>query len=99
MLLLDVCHVVRAKEADDGFEDVARIVALVFTEIVEIVHVETLWNGDAELESVHVWHLVVIPVDVDAENFGEWLLNKMDLLGLLYRTLAVEVTDWDSLLV
>ena len=85
MLLFDVCHVVGAKEADHRFEHVAMILAFVagVTDFIEVVDVQSLWNGNTKLESIHIWHLVIVPVDVHAQYFWKRFLDKMNLLSLL----------------
>jgi len=86
LLLFDVCHVVGAQEADHRFEHVAMILALVtgVSDFIEVVDVESLWNGNTKLESIHIWHLVIVPVDVNAQHFWKRLLDEMNLLSLLY---------------
>ena len=51
------------------------------------------------MESIHIRHLIIIPVNVNAQNLWKRLGDEMNLLGLLYCALAIEVADRYSLLV
>ena len=51
------------------------------------------------MESIHIRHLILIPVNVNAQNLWKRFGDEMNLLGLLYRALAIEVADRYSLLV
>jgi len=85
LLLFDVCHVVRAKKADHRFEHVAMILALVtlVSDFIEIVDVESLWNRNTKLKSIHIWNLVIVPVNIKAQNVWKRFLDEMNLLSFL----------------
>ena len=79
--LFYIGHVVCTQEAYDALEDISRtsvtLFLLIANHLKQISKIKALRNGGANSQDIHIRNLVMIPINVDAEVFGEGLLDKV----------------------
>ena len=66
-LHLDISHVMSSKEADHGLQNVLFINLIALggvSDVKKITQLEFLRDCSAKMESVHVRHLIVEPIDI-----------------------------------
>ena len=81
MSLFNIRHVVGTKETYYTFQNILLTttcrVFLIMDNFKKVFEIKPLRNRCANPKDIHVWDLVVVPVNVDAEILWERLLDKM----------------------
>jgi hypothetical protein len=79
LFYFDVGHVMGSKEADDCLQDVllVNLVLSCVCYVKKLAHLKFLRDRSAKSEGIHVWHLIIVPINIQTHQMRKWCLNVM----------------------